>query len=164
MDQIKVKVKRLKAGSIAYIEHRGAYDAIPWERYLGRLYAWTKESKAKPGFKPFGIYYDDPSRVPPGECRCDVAIPIRGSPGGSGEIKVRAMPEMEVATTKFVGTGDQIGPTYAALHAWIGQNGYELAGAPMEVCTQKPKAKDGKTVIYSDIQFPVKKRQIASHL
>jgi effector-binding domain-containing protein len=48
--------------------------------------------------------------------------------------------------------------SYAELGKWITDNGYVTAGPPLEIYTGKPKLKDGKMIIYSEIQFPVKKK------
>ena len=76
----------------------------------------------------------------------------------NGYLLVESLPDMEVAILKHAAPSEEYNNSYAALAKWIEENGYEITAPPMEVYTKKPKMKDGKTIIYSDILFPVKKK------
>jgi len=154
----KIKVKRRRAGSFAYIEYSGPYAKIPFEDAFSRLFAWAKETKAGPGFAPFVIYASDPRTTPESGLVTKVAIPIRKTGEPRGEVKVGQLPEMEIAVKKHDAPAEEFKRSYAELQKWIVDNGYESYGAPMEVYTGKPKVRDGRTIIYSDIQFPVRKK------
>jgi DNA gyrase inhibitor GyrI len=153
-----IKLKKRKATTIAYIDHVGAYDKIPWNDYIEKLYGWAKQNKAKPGFPPTGIYFDEMGKVPAEKCRSQAAIPIRKSVPASGGVKVRELPEMEVAVIKHAGSGEDFKNTYAELHKWLEQNGYLWSGPCMELYNKAPKVKDGKAIIYCQVQVPVKKK------
>jgi DNA gyrase inhibitor GyrI len=154
----KIKVARRKPSRIAYIEHRGPYQDIPWDTSIEKLYAFAKRHKLRPGFRPLGIYPDDPKTTDPAACRTEVALPIRGDAPGEGEVHVRELPATEVATRPFEGTSADYEKAYAELAQWVQSNGYEPAGAPREVYTKKPKVVGGATYLYSRIEFPVRKR------
>lgn len=87
-----------------------------------------------------------------------ITIPIGKMAESSGKIKVKVLPEMVVAVIKHKGPAEEYNNTYAELLKWVEENGYEVAGAPMEIYTKKPKIGGGKAIIYSEIQFPVKKK------
>ena len=53
----KIEVKERKPCTLAYIEHFGPYDAIPFEKYFPQLYGYAKEEKVMSGFTPLGIYF-----------------------------------------------------------------------------------------------------------
>jgi effector-binding domain-containing protein len=154
----KIKVKKRGAGTIAYIEFKGPYSKIPFDEYYGKLFTWAKESKAGIRFGTFAIYASDPAVTPENELVTKVAIPIGKAVEAKGDIKVASLPEMEVAVKVHNAPADHYHASYAELQKWISDNGYEIAGAPIEVYTGKPKVKDGKTIIYSEIQFPVRKK------
>ncbi len=155
----KIKVKLIKPMNIAYIEHKGPYDQVPFEDYYAKLYAWVKEQKGlRPGFKSLAIYPDDPKATPPEEIRTQVAVPIVGEAKGDDEVKVKELPEMECAIIMHKGSSKEYENTYKELMAWTEQNGYEWAGAPFEVYTKKPKVKNGETIIFSKVHAPVKKK------
>jgi effector-binding domain-containing protein len=154
----KIKVKKRRAGTIAYIEFKGPYGKIPFDDYYAKLTAWIKKSKA--GFRggPLAIYATDPAVTPESDLVTKVAFPIGKAVQPEGEIKVEALPEMEVAVKVHDAPADQYNASYAELKKWITDNGYEMTCAPLEIYTKKPKVKDGKTIIYSEIQFPVRKK------
>jgi effector-binding domain-containing protein len=154
----EIKVKRRRAGNFAYIEYKGPYNKIPFDEAFSRLFAWAKETRAGPGFTPFVIYASDPKTTPESELVTKVAIPLHRTGEPKGEIKVGQLPEMEIAVKRHDAPAEEYNKSYAELQKWIADNGYELYGAPIEVYTGKPKVKDGKTIIYSDIQFPVRKK------
>ncbi|UCE37906.1 MAG: GyrI-like domain-containing protein [Thermoplasmata archaeon] len=154
-----VKIKTINAQKLAYLEHTGDYSSIPYGQYFDKLYAWAKEKKVRPGFKPLGIFHDNPEKTPPEQCRSEIAIPIIGDAESDEEIKVKELPEMEVAVIKHKGSSEEYQNTYKTLGEWIIQNGYEWAGPCMEVYTKKPKVKGEQTIMYATIQAPVKKKE-----
>ena len=153
---VKVKIKKRKAGRIAYIEHTGDYGQIPFDEYYDKLYAHAKANKLKPGFKPLAIYFDDPEKTPAEQCRSEVGIPIYGSGQSGDEIKIKELPEMQIAVTKFAAPAEEYPRVYGEIGKWVEENGYCWDGAPIEVYGKKPKMKDGKMIMFSEIQVPVK--------
>lgn len=154
----KIKVKKRGASTIAYIEFKGPYDKIPFDEAYGKLFSFVKESKAGMRFGMFAVYANDPHVTPPDELVTKVAIPIGKAVEPKGEVKVAPLPEMEVAVKVHNAPADEYSKSYTELLKWVTDNGYEVTGAPLEVYTKKPKVKDGKTIIYSEIQFPVRKK------
>ena len=154
----KIKLSKRKGGKVAYISHTGAYSEVPYDEYYPKLYAWAKQNKAKPGFKALGIFMDDPESVPPEQCRSEVGIPIYGDGPETDEIKMKTLPDMEVAVLKFKGESEDYQKAYREIAEWITANGYDWAGPSIEEYTKKPKQKDGKTIMFANIQVPVKKK------
>lgn len=152
------KIERRKESDIAYIEHRGPYDQVPWEEYMKRLYGWAKEQKVMPGFHPMGIYCDDPAVTSPEKLRSDIAITFKGNGKPSGGIKTRKLPAMEVATLSHKGPGTEYANTYAKLAQWIAANGYVVSGPSIEVYSKKPEVVDGVMILYAKVMMPVKKK------
>ena len=110
-----LKLEERKATSIAFIDHQGPFDKIPWQEYIEKLYGWAKEQKVMPGFYPMGIYHDDPSIVSPEKCRTEIAITFKGEARGSSGVKTRQMPAMKVASLSHKGPGSEFQKTYGAL-------------------------------------------------
>lgn len=154
----KVKLKARKPVTLAYIEHVGKYDEIPYGDYFLKLYAWSKENKVRPGFKPLSIFYDCPEETAPENLRSEIAIPIKGSAHSDTDIKIKELSGMQVAAIKHKGPAGEYKKTYGLLREWVTQNGYECNGPFIEVYTKKPKNVGGKTILYSEIQAPVKKK------
>ena len=153
-----IKIKTIKPQKVAYLEHTGDYSAIPYDKYFEQLYAWAKEKNVRPGFKPLGIFHDNPGKTPPEQCKSEIALPIVGDAESDEEIKVKELPSMEVAVIKHKGSSEEYKNTYKILGDWITENGYDWAGPCMEVYTKKPKVKGDTTIMFATIQAPVKKK------
>lgn len=156
--KFKAEVAKKEPCKIAYIEHIGEYGKIPFDAIVPKLYAWAKTNKVMPGFQPRGIYYDSPKSVAPEKCRSEIAITFKGEAKGNGEVKTRELPEMEVAIVKFKAPASEFQAAYQKLCEWLDANGYEWAGPAMEIYTKKPAVINGETIIYANIQVPVRKK------
>jgi effector-binding domain-containing protein len=152
-----IKLKKRKECTVAYIEHVGSYDSIPFDVLMKKLFTWAKENRAKPGFKPLTIYPDDPATTPAASLRSWVGIPIRSVPPQAGEVRTIVLPESQIVTVRFAGPSEEYSNTYRMLAEWAKTQGYECTGPPVESYPRKPKVKGGKTIIYADIHFPVRK-------
>lgn len=149
------KLEERKATNIAYIDHRGPYDRIPWEEYIERLYEWAKEQRVMPGFHPMGIYRDDRKTTPPDECRSRVAIPYKGSADEKDGVMTDRLPDMRVATLSHKGPATEIESSYERLGEFVLSKGYRVSGPPMEVYSKKPEVVAGKTILYAKIMMPI---------
>ena len=152
------KLEKRKASSIAFIEHRGPYDKVPWEEYIERLYNWAKEQKVMPGFYPMGIYHDNPEEVPAEQCGSNIAITFKGGAAELKGIKIGKLPDMTVASLSHKGPGSEFKNTYSKLSKWIKEKGYVVSGSPIEVYSKKPEVVNGVTILYAKVMIPVKKR------
>lgn len=153
-----IKVEKRKPVKLAYIEHVGSYGAIPFDDYIPRLYGWAKKARVRPGMYTLGIFHDMPDRTPPERCRSEIGIPITGEAAAEGDIRIKEIPEMDVAALSFKGPAEDYGKAYAELGAWIAEHGYEGAGPSMESYTKKPEQLGGKTILYAKIMFPVRRK------
>jgi len=154
-----VKLESRKATTLAYIEHKGPYDKVPWGDYMEKLYGFAKEKKVMPGFYPMATYPTNPEGTPPEELGSEIAIPIHGEVQGHGEIKIKKLPAMKVATISHKGPGSEYKNTYGKLTEWMKENDYESSGPPMEIYSKKPEVKGGVTILYAKVMMPVKKKR-----
>jgi effector-binding domain-containing protein len=152
------KLETRKAANLAYIEHKGPYDKVPWEDYIKRLYGWAKEQKVMPGFYPMAIYHDDPEKTTPEEVRSDIGITFKGRAKEQAGVKTRKMPAMKVAAISHKGPGSEFKNTYAKLTEWINKKGYMISGPSIEVYSKKPEVVSGVTVLYAKVMIPVRKK------
>jgi effector-binding domain-containing protein len=153
----KIKVKKRSETAIAYIEARGPYGKIPYGELYEKLFAWAKEAKAAPGFTTFAIYASCPKETAEADLVTKVGIPLYKSAEPKGDVKVDRLPGMEVAVKRHEGPAEEYDKSYGELTKWISDNGYKITGPAMEIFTKKPKVRDGKNIIFSEIQFPVAK-------
>lgn len=154
----KIKIQKFKPLKLAYIEHIGAYDRVPYDKYVPRLYEWAKENKVRPGFKNINVCHDDPQKKNPSECKSWIGIPIKGNAKSDDEVKIKEIPEMEVATMKFKGPGSEYKNAYQKINDWMNKMGFDWDGPSFEVCSKKPKMVNGKMILSTTIHVPIKKK------
>ena len=152
------RLEERKASHLAYLEHKGPFNKIPWQESIEKLYGWAKEQKVMPGFYPMAIYLDDPKTAPPEECRTQIAITFKGEAKEKSGVKICQLPDMKVASLSHKGPGSDFQKTYGILFEWIQKKGLELSGLPIEIYSKKPEIVDGKTILYAKIMMPVKKK------
>jgi len=154
----EVEVRRREACKVAYIQHIGDYDTIPFDVYLSELHAWVGKAKVMPGALPLALFYDSPQVTPPGRRRVEIAITFEGQAKPEGRIRIRELPAMEVAVIRHGGPSAEYPATYRKLTEWIASNGYEWDGPAIEVYTRQPRVVARKTVIHAVVQAPVRKK------
>jgi AraC family transcriptional regulator len=152
---VKPKFEDRKETDIAYVENTGPYNKVPWDELIPRLYGWAKEQKVMPGFYPLGIYYDDPTQVPPEKCRSEIGITFKGQAKEASGIKIKHMPAQKVVTMSFKGPGTEYSKAYEEMGKWIDGKGYHVSGPCIEIYSKKPEMIDGVMILYSKIMMPV---------
>jgi AraC family transcriptional regulator len=155
---VDVNVKKSKAYKAVYIEHVGAYDKVPYGEYFDRLFGWAKKKNLRPVGPPMAIFLDKPEETPPEKIRCEVLIPIQGEAKPEGEVKVKEIPSTDVASITHRGATKNYPKTYEKLNKWVEENGYVYAGPVMEIYLSKPKIAKGETVVFTNIQAPIKRK------
>jgi DNA gyrase inhibitor GyrI len=151
------RLESRKKTDLAYIEHKGPYDKVPWDQYMKRLYGWAKGQKVMPGFYPMAICLDDPQRTPPEECRSEIAITYKGKAKAQDGVKTRGLSAMRVATISHKGPGTAFMKTYAQLAEWIATKGYVVSGPSIEIYSKKPEVIGDVTILYAKVMMPVAK-------
>lgn len=115
---------------MGYLRYHGAYGPA-----LGRFWAETFNpwlaTQNLGAVSRFGIGHDDPSLVPPEQCRydCGVAVPDDWVP--SGGALVTELPGGRYAALDFEGTAADIGAAWQALMGrWLPSSGLQLDARP----------------------------------
>ena len=115
---------------MAYLRYQGPYGPA-----LGRFWAetfnpWLMTQNLGPVSR-FGLAHDDPSLVPPEQCRYDagVAVPEGWAPNGGA--LVAELPGGRYAALDFEGTAADIGAAWAAMMGrWLPSSGLQLDARP----------------------------------
>ncbi|MGV8083401.1 MAG: GyrI-like domain-containing protein [Coriobacteriia bacterium] len=120
--------------SVAVLHVTGDYGKIP--ECFGRLYRWVASHGLHPSGMPSAVYLKMPPEVPPEEAVWELWAPLAGDvppaeANGEG-IEIRQVPGYRALSIIHVGPYDAIQPTYEKAQKWLAENGYEIAGAPME--------------------------------
>ena len=83
---------------------------------------------------------------------------VRGSYPETEHVKFRTLPEVTVASCTYKGSYAQITEVYAAVIAWIEENGYEPAGPMFNIYHVSPHETMDPDEFVTEICYPVKKR------
>ncbi len=161
MTKTRVKREKRKSARLAYIEHVGVYDKIPFGEYIERLYGWEKKNHVRPGFYPMGIFLDPPDAKPQEKLRSEIGIQIYGEARSTDGILIKELPTMEVACISHKGPSAEHPKTYSDLSEWITRHGYEWAGPSIEIYTRKPKLVRGETILFTKIMAPLRETMMA---
>ncbi len=147
------EIKQFPKMRVAYVTMMGPYGEST-ERGFGKLFAWFDANRIEPLGASIGIFYDDPSKVAPENMRCDLCAPVAPEVQGSGEVNVKEIGDVKVATLIY--QGDQnIGPAYNEVYDWLRAQGYRDSGAPMETYLSKPGEE-----LRAEIAVPIEKLEL----
>jgi AraC family transcriptional regulator len=117
---------------------------------MGELMDWIGKNQIVPAGPPFGIYYDDPTKVKPESTRYEICVPVAFGTKGDKAVKVKKLDPISAAVTMHVGPYEKVGETYGKLVTWIMENAYVPSGPPREyylVDPMKVSAESLKTKI-----------------
>ncbi len=135
----EAKVERTEPMTVAALSMRGPWSQIP--EGLGRLYGWVGEKGLTPVGMPHAVYFTGPE-TPAADASWELWAPIAGSaalsqPDERG-FHVKHIDAMTTAVAVHIGPYEKIAPVYDALSQWVAENGYEVAGPPMEAYMSDP--------------------------
>ena len=103
---------------------------------FGELMGYVQEHGLQMTGPPF-IAYPDPIHEEEGRIEC--CFPVAGAAPAQGRVEPRHLSGGPVAWTRHVGPYDQVGEAYAALDAWVAENGRRVTGPPREVYLNEPQ-------------------------
>jgi len=94
--------KRFPTTRVAFVTEVGPFhQAIP--RGFDKLFAWLGANNLLPMGQSFGIYHDDPAKVPAEKLRSELCVPIAPDVQGSGDVQVKAIPGFDAASIVYQG-------------------------------------------------------------
>ncbi len=130
------EIKQFPATRAARVMEVGPFDEAV-RRGFQKLFAWLGANNLQPQGASFGIYYDDPAKVPAEKLRSELCVPVAPDVQGSGEVRVDEIPGFEAATIVYQGDAN-VTRAYNEVYDWLRAQGYRDAGAPIEVYLSKP--------------------------
>lgn len=148
-------VKTVGAMTVASIAKKGPYTEVG--KTIGELMTWVVAKKIMPKGNPFGLYFDEPGKVPPESMRYEICLPVSKEIKSDKVIKIKELPEMEVVSTIYMGPYEKVGSTYGKLMTWITEKGYVVSGPAREIYISNPSSTPAES-LKTEIQFPIKKK------
>ncbi|MBI5303096.1 MAG: GyrI-like domain-containing protein [Chloroflexi bacterium] len=143
------EIKEFPKTRVAYVTEVGPFnEAIP--RGFARLFAWLGEHQLLPAGASFGIYYDDPAKVPVEKLRSELCVPVSADAQASGDVQVKDIIKFSAATIVYQGEAN-ITAAYNEVYDWLRAQGYRDDGAPLEVYLSMPGE-----VLRAEVFVPIK--------
>ena len=150
-----VVIKKVEPQLVAAIR-----QVIPAYKEVGQLYgqlfAHMGRHGGRPAGSPLAIYHDPEFRER--DADVEVAVPLAAPLPGSEPVSVRELAGVEQAASMvYKGGYEGIGEAYNTLLAWVGANGYRIAGPVREVYLRGPESGPDSSSYVTDVQVPVEK-------
>jgi effector-binding domain-containing protein len=119
------------------------------ERAFGEVAAYLERKGAGPAGVPFARY-DHAGDAFEVEAGYVATSPV----SGEGDVEPSELPAGLAAVTVHTGTYDEMEPAYAALHAWIRDQGGEPSSPPWEVYLTDPRVEPDPAAWRTEIVQP----------
>jgi AraC family transcriptional regulator len=87
---------------------------------------------------PVGVFYGEAEQFDPNNAAYDVCAALAGDVPLLGDIEVKDLPAVRVASAVHRGPYDTIGPLYTEMFAWLQAKGLRVAGPVREVYVVAP--------------------------
>jgi len=155
----KIELKTVEEKQAACIFHAIPVTSVGEDMgaLLRQIFEWEVKNNLQMAGPPFSIYYSSPEEMQRGELKYEVGIPFVGEARDEGDIKIKTFPAQHVLSTIHKGPYRELGSVYAAVMEHLMKNGYEIAGAPIELYLNNPMDVP-ESELLTEVQFPVMKR------
>jgi len=150
-----VQIKDQKAFFYAYLECTGPYTQMSakigefMQAYFGQ------------GLGSFSgvmtVYINAPGQVPEAELKWRIGTPIGKETEPKAPLKKDVFDFPKVAVGLHVGPYEKVHETYAKIQGYIAQNGWQIAGPPLEMYLNNPQDTPPEK-LQTEITIPVMKK------
>ena len=162
LSRYDVRLKNVEPLLIAYIRatlpHHGAAGALFGEVYeaLGEHAADALGPNPGEGGQTLVLCFDTEFKET--DVEKAAAFVLRRPAPERGRMKVETLPAVTVAATIHHGSYETIDDAHEAVHAWIEENGYRIAGPDREInlYNAPPFRRDDPTFV-TEIQYPIER-------
>ncbi len=142
----------------ATLAMQGPFDQMPVA--FEKLYGWLQAEGHTPRGMPMTVYLNDPSEVEPAEARWELRAPIEADAEECAAndlgLAIKRFSSMTVASTVHRGPYNEVAQAYERLMAWIADQGFEVAGPPMEAYLNDP-GETSPDEYLTEVMVPVRK-------
>ena len=115
---------------IAFVEKVGTYSGIG--ETMKELKAWIDSKGIDQSGYPFCLFYDNPTETQEAELRSEACIPVAKAFEPQGDVKLKELPEAQVAETRHQRLPEQFAGTYGPFLEGLISGGYQILGPAKE--------------------------------
>jgi effector-binding domain-containing protein len=153
-DDVHADWKERLAQPYVYLEHLGSYAETG--RLLAGLHAALAAAGLEPAGPPFGLYYDDPGRVPVARLRSRACFPVAAAPAPASDLRADVLPAATVAYALVAGPYPEVPRAHAGLFAFIARMGWVEDGPVREIYITPPQSVESYADLVTEVQVPVR--------
>ena len=150
-DEVHVEWKQRLDQAYVFIDQRGDYRKV--RESIEELFRQAEAQGVQPAGPLFGLFYDDPGRVPLDELRARMCLPV------SGAQTVRAPLQYDVLDSKPVvyciagGPYHEVPRSYPGVIKYLEEHGWVEAGPWRETYLNPEAARTGEELL-TEVQVP----------
>jgi len=130
------EIKQFHAVRVASVTEVGPFDQAV-ARGFQKLFGWLGANHLQPVGPSFGMFHDDPAKVPAEKLRSELCVPVAPHVQPSGEVLVKEIAGFQAATIMYRGEAN-IESAYNQVYGWLHAQGYRDAGPVYEVYQSMP--------------------------
>lgn len=153
VDPLPIRVVELPAATHIVRAHVGAYEEMGDN--FGAFIAFLDGNGIVPQGDLMGVYLDDPSKAPHGQCRYEIRMPVLPGTQVQAPYEIRLMPRTTTAAVVLLGDYPGIARRYGEIYEWISANGWQVAGPMMEVYLVHPGSGVSPDQYETEVHIPV---------
>jgi len=150
-----VQVKEIEAMRAMALPFTGDYaDSMD---HLDRIMGWLLRTGHPYSQRPMMLCHDDPAKVPAGEQRGEICMPIEEVCEGTGDFVNRDIPAATVACMTYEGDYSQSAEIYPQIFDWIRENGYTYVEdePTREIFVRLEEEDSGAPLALTEVQVPI---------
>lgn len=122
--------------------------------FLPSLMDHCRAQGITPAGPPFGLFYDDPLRVPAAELRARLCLPVRQLEAVADPLGFDLLPAAEVAYARVAGPYPEVPNSYPGLFDYLRERGWVLVPPIRETYLVDPGRVQSFDQLITEVQMP----------
>jgi len=123
-------------------------------RFLGELRSHLETQRLRASGPPFALYYDDPMRVAPANCRSRLCVPVESGVAVGAPLGFAVLPAARVVYALVAGPYNGVSAAYPAMFDVMRTRNWVLDGPIREIYLVDPTRVVSFDELVTEIQMP----------
>lgn len=153
---MKAEIKNMPEFHVAYVRKLGPYGPETCGAAFGELTAWAGPRGHYQSGVVLGLYWDDPSKTAPDQCRTDACISVPVGTETEGSVQLQVVPGGTYAVCRFESTAEGFQQAWKEAYAWLFAEGHQCAEGPSYEFYHNNGQEHPEHIWIFDICIPVK--------
>ncbi len=151
-----IQQKTIEPFYFVALPHTGPYE--DHQKVIGEFIGLFSQLNQEPAGPMMGIYYNDPSQVPPEKLQWAIAFPVKDSLTVKKPLVSGKWTNREIVSYLYVGPYEETGKAYLLMDEYLVKEGLLQNGPVIERFLDADPSKVAPDSLRTEIWFAVKKR------